>query len=127
MIREMFDFKTSKKELRHLKALELLHFVIALRIHLTNLRENKVEEAINLMEMHLDNTIVALAMDVNHRDKRIKDQMISEFRMVWDYRAKYGEFSDAYLRDMDETLRKSILDARSQAKKLLETYRPDKS
>ena len=127
MIREMFDFKTSKKELRHLKALELLHFVTALRLHLTNLRENKVDQAINQMEMCLDNTIIALASDVSHCDEPIKDQMVSEYRMVWDYRAKYGGLSEAYLSDMDETLRKSILDGKAEADRLLETYRPDKS
>src|SRR5687767_2754231 len=123
----MLDFKTSKKELRHLKGLEVLHFVTALRMHLTNLRENKLEEAINQMEMHLDNTIIALAMDVSHCDERIKGQMVSEFRMIWNYRTKYGGFSKAYLRDMDETLRKDILDGRAEADKLLEMYRPDKS
>jgi hypothetical protein len=118
----VFFQSPSKKEFRTLRALDQITALINLRESLAAIRANKMELAINDMEMCIDCGVTMLLSEIGGCDAVTKDLMAQEFRRLWLYRKDPPGYPSSYFDKVDAALRENILQRRAKVEEILKQY-----
>jgi hypothetical protein len=113
----------SKKELRALWTLDQIGFLINLHECLTRIRANDIEDATDTMEMCLDYQILAIQRAMEKCDDVTRDLVATQLQRLWAYRKGAPGYSSNYLEKTERDLRRSILETRAEAEKILDEYK----
>lgn len=109
----------TKKDLKCIMALGHMAALINIREALTRIRESRIEEAINGMEIFLDSTVISLFSNIDECDATTKELLIQELRRLGVYRSGKAGISSNYLDRLDAETRTKILEMRGKAEEIL--------